>query len=145
MQLRGRFNGPFPSADGCLRLGYGCTCDRCLAGIVSPRVASAMLFQAEVAHDQLTGKLDCDGKTWAKINDSLLAALPPRVHENLKPSKSMRNGYANMFSHVAECLRQKIVPAAENVLETNRNTSEWPPVTRNYLTRGGMVDTAFIM
>ena len=145
MLLKGQFSGPFPSADECLRLRYGCACGECLAGIISPRVASALLHQAVIAHDSFTDELHYDGKTFVELNDYRLTHLQPAVCENLKTNKSMREGYANMFSYIAECLRQKIAPAPENVLKIYRDTSEWPPVTRNYLSCGGTVEAAFLM
>jgi hypothetical protein len=38
----------------------------------------------------------------------------------------------------------KLAPATENVLAVYQDTSEWPPVTRNYLSRGGTVEAAFL-
>jgi hypothetical protein len=85
----------------------------------------------------LTDQLDYDGKTWVEMNNYCLEFLPPAVRENLKTNKSIRRGYANLFGHIAECLRQKRAPSAENVLSVYQSLSEWPLHTRNYLGRGG--------
>jgi hypothetical protein len=68
-----------PSPDKLLKLRYGCTCDQCLLGILSPRVAFALLFQAEIAHDMLREELDLDDRTWVELNDDRLEFLPPTV------------------------------------------------------------------
>ena len=44
-----------------------------------------------------------------------------------------------MCDHVATCLRAKVVPNEANVLDALQNASEWPPVTKNFLQRGGSV------
>lgn len=68
-----------PSVDGLLTLCYGCTCNQCLLGILSPRVVSAMLFQAEIAHDIISGDFAHDGETWLMMNDRHLNFLPLAV------------------------------------------------------------------
>lgn len=46
----------------------------------------------------------------------------------------------NMFDHFAGCLRKSRMPTEAEVLDYYRDdVSEWPPVTRNYLQRGGSV------
>jgi hypothetical protein len=111
------FRGPPPSPDRLLRLSYGC--DQCLSGIVSPRAAFALLFQADINHDTLASDLEYDGKTWVEINDYRLKHLPPSVSENFKTNKSTRQGYTNMFLHIAECLKANLTPTAENVLSVS--------------------------
>jgi hypothetical protein len=52
----------------------------------------------------------------------------------------MRQGFTKMCDHIARCLRERQLPDEETVLQFYRNkTSEWPPVTKNYLQRGGTV------
>ena len=52
----------------------------------------------------------------------------------------MREGFANMYSHFAKRLDQGRVPTEGEVLDFYRShVSEWPPVTMNYLQRGGSV------
>ena len=89
------------------------------SGIMSPGVVFALLFQAKINHDTLADDLENDGKTWVETNDYCLKHLPPSVRDNLKTNKSMRQGYTNMFLHIAECLKAKLAPTTENVLSVS--------------------------
>lgn len=126
-----------------LQYRYGCTCGQCIGGFLSPRMKLALLCVAEIAHDNMHLFMDDTGPEWVADNHYLLTHLPVSVRENLKTNKSMRQGFANMFSHFAKCLHQGRVPSEGKVLELYElHVSEWPPVTRNYLQRGGSVAAA---
>ena len=125
-----------------LRLRYGCTCGECIGGFLSPRMRFSLLCQAEIQHDlMLNSFMEVqNGPEWVMDNGDGLEFLPTSVKENLKTNKSMREGFVNTCDHIAKCLRQRRIPNEKNVLYIHRNeTSEWPPVTRNYLQRGGTV------
>jgi GNAT superfamily N-acetyltransferase len=128
------------------RLASGCTCGQCISGFLSPRMCFALLCQAEIHHDTLSDAIMQDsGSDFVDFNEELLEYLPNRVRENLKTNKSMRQGFANMCDHIATCLRAKVVPNEANVLDALQNTSEWPPVTKNFLQRGGSVASVALM
>jgi GNAT superfamily N-acetyltransferase len=128
------------------RLASGCTCGQCISGFLSPRMCFALLCQAEVHHDMLSDSVGQDsGSSFVDSNDYLLEYLPNRVRENLKTNKSMRQGFTNMCDHIATCLRAKVVPNEANVLDALQNASEWPPVTKNFLQRGGSVACVALM
>ncbi|SPO06327.1 uncharacterized protein DNG_09016 [Cephalotrichum gorgonifer] len=126
-----------------LRMKYGCTCGACICGILSPRMRFAILRAAEFCHEQLVWDLDntdISGPGWVHDNDHYLRFLSGLVRQNLAANESSRRGFANMFDYVASCLREERLPTKENVLELYRNrSSEWPPVTKHYLERGGTV------
>lgn len=124
---------------------YGCTCGQCIGGFLSPRMKLALICVAEIAHDHMNIFMDETGPEWVADNHYLLTHLPVSVRENLETNKSMRQGFANMFSHFAKCLHQGKKPSERNVLELYEwqvRESEWPPVTRNFLQRGGSVAAA---
>lgn len=56
----------------------------------------------------------------------------------------MRQGFVNLWLHVATCLENERVPTAPNVLEVVSDAGEWPPATRNFLQRGGTVESVFL-
>lgn len=123
-----------------LRLNYGCICGECIGGFLSPRMQYALLCQAEFQHDLMQDGLDLTGPEWHSNYGGILNFLPTTVQENLKTNKSMRQGFINMCNHISTCLKRKKIPNEDNVLFTLRNeTSEWPPVTENYLEGGGTV------
>ena len=122
------------------RLTFGCTCGECLEGFMSPRMKLALLFQAETSHDMLDMDID-DGETWCMMHDDMLEHVELGLRRNMVTNKSYRKGFANIFAHVAACLRSGIIPRQVSVLqEFLDGPSEWPPVTRNYLERGGTMD-----
>jgi len=92
----------------------------------------ALLCQAEITNDMLNADIS-DGAMWCTFNEYCTTHIRQDVRNNLQTNKSMRQGFSNMFDHVAKCLRAKQVPDGPNVLQMMRNYSEWPPVTKNFL------------
>lgn len=131
-----------------LRLKYGCTCGKCIGGFLSPRMQFALVTQAEIQHDTLNDYPgpDCSGADWVALNSDVLGYLPRAVQQNLVTNKSMRQGFINMCQHIARCLREKQLPNTATILDFFQDqVSEWPPVTRNYLQRGGTVAAVAMM
>ncbi|ETS84836.1 hypothetical protein PFICI_02861 [Pestalotiopsis fici W106-1] len=130
-----------------LRLKYGCTCGDCLGGFISPRTKFALLCVAEVQYDMLNDDIGHrTGPQWVDSNNHLLTELPSSVRNNLKTNKSMRQGFTNMINYFAECLRRDRIPSEREVLSVLRSyQSEWPPVTKGFLQRGGSVASVATM
>ncbi|QKX63191.1 uncharacterized protein TRUGW13939_10360 [Talaromyces rugulosus] len=118
------------------RLKYGCTCGQCIEGFLSSRMKLALLDQAGTIYDFLSDGVD-DGRYWVSDNKFWFRYVAYDVQQNFKTNKSIRQGYTNIFSRVRDCLESSIAPSVENILQVVRQWSEWPPVTRNYLTRAG--------
>ncbi|KUJ15383.1 uncharacterized protein LY89DRAFT_648653 [Mollisia scopiformis] len=121
------------------RLKFGCTCGECLDGFMSPRMCAALLFQAETTCDMLDMDIG-NGPDWCMSNDYMFTYVAPDLRQNFRTNKSYREGFKNIFGFMAECLRAKMLPVRDNVLLQWENESEWPPVTRNYLQRGGTLE-----
>ncbi|KAE8396832.1 hypothetical protein BDV37DRAFT_93183 [Aspergillus pseudonomiae] len=117
-------------------LKYGCTCGQCIGGFLSPRMKLALLTKAEILYDMLSYGID-DGQTWVEWNDSRLENVAYDVQQHFKTNKSIRQGYTNIFSRVCDCFQSNLAPSVENILQAVEQWNEWPPVTRNYLTRAG--------
>ncbi|KAH8163739.1 hypothetical protein CIB48_g4508 [Xylaria polymorpha] len=128
-----------------LRLKYGCTCGKCIGGFLSPRMRLALLYQAQFQYDTI-GWGGSNGSNWIMDNDYLLGHLAISVRQNMESNKSMRQGFTNMCLHIARCLKENRLPTEGTILELYSNvTSEWPPVTREYLQRGGTVAAVAMM
>jgi hypothetical protein len=84
------------------------------------------------------------GLDWVDNWEHYLGYLPSRVLDNLRTNKSMRQGFANLWLHVATCLEKGAVPNTSNVLKVVESAGEWPPATRNFLQRGGTVESVFL-
>ena len=131
---------PNPSPDGLLRLTFGCSCKECLGGFLSPRIQFALLCHAEINHNMLNDALDpndMSGFDWWEWREEMFEHLTPGVRDNFKTNKSLRQGFTNLFAHIAETLRAKRLPLTDAVLHYAEG--EWPPHVRNFLNRGGTV------
>ena len=132
-------------ADALLRLTRGCTCGQCLEGFLSPRMSQALQCQAKMGHEMIAAVVnDWLSPEAEYLQEDCLGYLPSRVLKNLDTNKSMRQGFASLWLYVATCLKEGMVPHQSNVLEVYRRESEWPPVTKNFLERGGTVESVFL-
>ena len=120
------------------RLKYGCTCEQCWHGILSPRMIQALKEQADLIHSILLDDLS-DGRLWVEMNGDYLIHLLQPVRENLKTNKSMRQGFVNLCEYFGDCLDSKVLPTETNILDKYDESGEWPPCTKNFLQRGGTV------
>jgi hypothetical protein len=118
------------------RLTYGCTCGQCIGGFLSPRMRLALLDQAGTVYDFLSDDIN-DGQYWVMDNEFWFRHVAYNVQQKFRTNKSIRQGYVNIFARVCDCLDSNLAPSVENILQNVRQQSEWPPVTRNYLTRAG--------
>ncbi|KAH6722823.1 hypothetical protein BKA61DRAFT_465054 [Leptodontidium sp. MPI-SDFR-AT-0119] len=50
--------------------------------------------------------------------------------------------FSNIFDHAATALRSNRLPTINNLIEIWQDSSEWPPVTRNFYQRGGTTESA---
>jgi hypothetical protein len=128
-----------------MKIVGGCTCGQCLKGFLSPRMSHALKCQAEIGHDMMDDDLhQLPGPDWVEDQHCHLGYVPSKVLNNLKTNKSMRQGFVNLWLHIATCLDKGKVPSTPNVLDVVSSASEWPPATRNFLQRGGTVESAFL-
>jgi GNAT superfamily N-acetyltransferase len=118
-----------------LRLKYGCTCGKCIAGFISPRMRLALVFQAEVIGGRLNFDID-DGPNWCDSFEDTIAHVDQNIRPYLHTNKALQQGFANTFKYIASCLNSDIVPTRENVLRAVQNDSEAPPVIRDYFEQG---------
>jgi hypothetical protein len=97
------------------------------------------------AHGDIRGDMLSDSASdldlWKfYVDDGItLEFVPPAVRQNMTTNKSLRQGLAQLCQHFAKCVEKGQIPNEENVLRVWRHSSEWPPVTRNFLERGGTV------
>ncbi|KAI5462000.1 hypothetical protein BGZ63DRAFT_203483 [Mariannaea sp. PMI_226] len=100
----------------------------------------ALLCQAEIQGERMREDIYENGSAWVLKNESQLDFLPGPMTQRLTTNTSMREGFVNMCSHIAGCLKQKQLPNEANVLSIHQfKTREWPPVTKTYLRGGGTV------
>lgn len=130
-----------PSGVQILQLKFGCTCGECIDGLLSPQMKFALLCQAEIGHDMLSMNVD-DAEIWCMTNGYITKHVAPDIQRNFRTNKSLRQGFSNIFDHAATALRSNRLPTINNLIEIWQDSSEWPPVTRNFYQRGGTTESA---
>lgn len=124
-----------------LRLKYGCTCNTCLDGFMSPRMKFSLHSHAETTHDEMNMDIG-EAELWQMWHECKIRHVVPDIRRNFLTNESLRRGFANIFGFIALCLQENIIPNESNVLQRLEDSSEWPPVTRTFLRRGGTVVSA---
>ncbi|KAK6347992.1 hypothetical protein TWF718_005812 [Orbilia javanica] len=117
------------------RLRFGCTCGSCLHGFVSPRMEFKLLYHAQMLHDLTSEDIE-NGPVWHGDNEFYTGFVPEDLRRRLRNNISLRQGFSNLFFHIAEVLRERMLPNAFNVSRQAISTYEWPPHTENYLQLG---------
>jgi GNAT superfamily N-acetyltransferase len=137
LRLRGLTN---PTWEQVARVQYGCTCDGCLGGYISPRMSSVLQFQGNVVSVGLNEAID---------NPEVLDIIGERgkylrqnVLGDLSISKAMRAGFADTFRNIARTLRLEKTPNEPTVRSVASEHSEWPADSKIYFERGGTASAA---
>lgn len=129
-----------------LRLKYGCTCGECVNGFLSLRMSLALLCVAEVEYDLLHDSMDATGLEWVSQQSPLNIPAGQRWRTLEDEQVDARVIQQTCFGHFVECLRRGVIPTEQVVLDLLRlHRGEWPPVTRNFLQRGGTVASVSTM
>lgn len=132
-----------PSPDEMAKLRYGCTCGRCTAGFLTPRMRLALLRIAEWKYDALNRDMpSLSNEQWGMSIRRIdgLNFLEPRVLDNLKTNRLMRQGFINLFKHFANTLKNDGVagmPVPANVMKSVNQPQEKPPYTKLFMAKGG--------
>ncbi|KAF4453138.1 putative ankyrin repeat family protein [Fusarium austroafricanum] len=114
-----------PAPEDLLRLKYGCTCEQCQFGFLSPRMHFVLLACAEIEHDKLSDDMFIyDGNAFLDISGGVFEYLPASVRDNFRRNRSIRQGFANLFGFFAECLKKNELPVPEAILHISRRTRE---------------------
>lgn len=101
----------------------------------------ALLYQAETNYDGLQFEIN-DGESWCMLHDHIyMAHVAPDIQRNFLTNKSLRYGFAKIFGYVAETLNDNKAPTTANILAAYHTSGEWPPNTKNFLERGGTIES----
>lgn len=124
------------------RIKFGCTCGQCIGGFLSPRMGELLTGQAQILNSYFISTLEHtggDGAAFAQDAALHFRFLPAAITNMMCTNKSVRQGFSAMLVHFAACLEAGRLPTEANVRNVVEHASEWPPVTRNYLERGGTI------
>ncbi|KAL2073876.1 hypothetical protein VTL71DRAFT_11202 [Oculimacula yallundae] len=93
---------------------YGCTCGACVGGFMSPRTNYALVYKASELHFSLDNDKDIDDY-WVDHNAGLLQYVDPKVLEDLRYSQYIRDGFINLFFHMAQVLESQAIPTTDSI------------------------------
>lgn len=124
------------------RLKFGCTCESCLGGFLSPQLRDMLIFTAETTFDFIyTDGVSLDSPAWCEENEDLFRDLPEHIIQSFAVNKEMIIGFSMLWNHLISCLRKNMLPTEANILLLVRNANEWPNHSRNFLQNGGTVSS----
>lgn len=96
-----------------LRIKYGCSCDQCVAGFLSPKMRYAL---SDFAREYI---IDFKGPAWMETAGPFLAgSAQTRLR---KGYPLMQDGYMLICSYIHRlCSEEKMIPSEENILKYAR-------------------------
>ncbi|KAI9677493.1 MAG: hypothetical protein M1817_006447 [Caeruleum heppii] len=137
-----RLHDPIPAE--LQRVRFGCSCGRCVDGIMSKRMQAAIVEEASVVQSRLESEL---AKRKTAPRNRIISYyqmhtmhLPNRLQKAMHDSRGMREGYRNLYGYLAKCVEDQAVPSDERMLQVIERASENPAVTKEFLSRGGTID-----
>ncbi|KAG4429733.1 hypothetical protein IFR05_014784 [Cadophora sp. M221] len=130
-----------PSDIQTLQLKYGCTCGKCIDGLLSPRMKFALSCQSEIGHDMLLIDIG-DADKWCQTNEDLAEHLSPNIRQRFLTNKSLRHVFSRIFHHAAITLRSNKLPTVNNIVRTWKDSNEWPAHGFNFYQRGRKTKSA---
>jgi GNAT superfamily N-acetyltransferase len=90
---------------------YGCTCDECHEGFISPRMRLTLYMTAETEQCRLEESLlEMSGKDFLDENESILDHFPAYSIKYMEHYKAIRKGLIKACEHVADCLLDDLEP-----------------------------------
>ena len=122
------------------RSRFGCTCGRCIEGLLSPRMVFALECQADTLCDIIREDVGfmTPGNLYLWWEHSVLENVPEVARRLMRRNKSMWIGMAQLFGHVADCLRSRELPTDANVSPLIEFEA------RKYLDSGGTVNSVVL-
>ena len=122
------------------RARLGCSCGKCLAGFVSPRMTWKLQDQSQTLSELLKSRFsEDDGMSWYEEFKEHLKYVPDGLRPRFKHSKVLRRRFADLFGLIAECLSRKVIPDDINIMAALRETSCWSQMDTHYFKRRGIV------
>ncbi len=108
---------------------------------MSSRIAFALVCEATRLYLQLKQNLD-DGDIWAEHNASVIRYVDPEIQVNLKLSKHLREGFANLFFHADAVLGEGLNLATSSIKHSAWTLRQNEPQVPGFLFENGTTDAA---
>ncbi|KAF7558111.1 hypothetical protein G7Z17_g81 [Cylindrodendrum hubeiense] len=128
-----------PSPEQRMRAKFGCTCNQCLDGFLSPRMLMKLSDQAQMHHGLLTKATLSGDEDWYIEFQDLLEYLPESLRSRVRVDKVLQRAFVSLMGAVAECVSKGKVPRKAAVVEYLQATEEWEQIESCYFKQGGTV------
>ncbi|KAL4907668.1 hypothetical protein BDW74DRAFT_147947 [Aspergillus multicolor] len=116
---------------------YDCTCGQCLEGYLSPRMASAILYQAQLTMKRVNAAgMDSILPICEEMCPTAIKSLTPAEEESSRNNSSVREGVIMVLGFVMFCILKDVIPnehATQKILNTKPKDRPVLPSARDYL------------
>ncbi|PGH09241.1 hypothetical protein AJ80_07718 [Polytolypa hystricis UAMH7299] len=120
------------------QLKFGCTCNQCVNGFISPRMRLTLIRVALTSFAALTVAIGHSG--WVNVHEStFLKFVGSQVRRSMHRDVNMRRGFSRLFWHIRWSLERKRPPTPRNLHQTIR-AEPLPSFARYYLAKGGKLE-----
>ncbi|KAK2037395.1 hypothetical protein LZ31DRAFT_560433 [Colletotrichum somersetense] len=129
-----------PSPEQLRRAAFGCTCNACLEGFLSPRMLMKLSEQAQLQHKFLTALTPPGQKGWYTDFKNLLGHFSKPFQSRVKSSKTLQTAIVLIMGAVADCLSSREIPHKAVVVELLQADEAWKRIEDQFFGEGGMID-----
>lgn len=129
-----------PSSEQLKRATFGCTCNECVEGFLSPRMLMKLSEQAQVEHDVLTSFTLPGQKNWYMDFKYLLQYFSKPFQSQVRASKLLQTAIVLLMRAVSECLSSGAIPRESAVIEHLKAEEAWTRMKDQFYREGGTVD-----
>ncbi|KAG4442128.1 hypothetical protein IFR05_002414 [Cadophora sp. M221] len=123
------------------RLRFGCTCHGCVGGFMSSRTQFALVCKATKIYHSLDRSKSTDDE-WTEDNADVLRYVKPEIQTNLALSEHLRQGFINIFFHIAQVIESQQIPSTESIKINAWEMMENNPHVPGFLFTGGTTEAA---
>ncbi|KAK0099377.1 hypothetical protein ONS95_003549 [Cadophora gregata] len=125
------------------RLRFGCSCGGCVEGFMSPRTQFALMCKAtKIFHTLDRNIYDTDDEPWTQQYSHILQYVKPEIQENLELSQDLRQGFINLFFHIAEIIENGLIPNIESVKKNAWDKGDRQPTVPSAIFENGTTEAA---
>jgi hypothetical protein len=131
-----------PTAEQQERAKFGCTCEKCVDGFISPRMFTKLHIEAEQIYAILeffSSPGTSEGEEWYQRFKGLLNDLPETLKPLFRKSKISRKVFTMIFQTIAVLLAHSMIPREVNVANILKKASTWAQIDIHYFQKGGTV------
>ena len=123
-----------------MRAKFGCSCNECLEGFLSPRMLMKLRVQGQSWYMFLTD-LTPPGEGWYPEFRELLGRFPESFRHRVGRSRDLQKAIVLLMGAIAGCLSEGKVPRKAAVLGYLQATEAWARIISQYFAQGGTVAT----